>query len=49
MCNYTNNDLFSRMAIVEEPSINFFFGEGPKNSQNFEILYMWGKYIGITS
>ena len=37
MRNYTNNNLFSRMAIFEELSIDFF-SEDPKNSRNLEIL-----------
>ena len=48
MRNYTNNDLFSRMAIFGELSIDFFFREDPKNSWNLEILSIWGKYNGIT-
>ena len=47
MRNYTNNDLFSRMAIFEELSIDFF-REDFRNSWNLEILSMWGKYNGIT-
>ena len=47
MRNYTNNDLFSRIAIFEELSIDFF-GEDPKNSRNLKILSIWGKYNGMT-
>ena len=46
MHNFTKNDLFSRMAIFEELSIDFF-GEDPENSQILKILSMLGKY-GIT-
>ena len=37
------------MANFEVLSIDFFFGEDPKNSQNLEILSMRGKYNGIHS
>ena len=46
MRNYTNNDLFSWIAIFEESSM-VFFGKDPKNSQNLEIFSIWLKYNGI--